>query len=166
VRILVDADSMQRRLRTIIVRAAQRYGLDVVFASNSPVPVPEAACVRSVIADDADEWLVANAESGDLAITHDIPLAARLVRIGVEVITDRGDHLTAENIAERSSERDLAMEMREAGLLFTRGGGFGPREIQSFANALDRELTARRRSSSESTAQKDRGSVDNPDRKG
>ncbi len=161
-RILVDADSMQRRLRTIIVRAAERYGLEVVFASNSPVPVPEVPCVRSVIADDADEWLVANAETGDLAITHDIPLAARLVRIGVEVITDRGDHLNEENIAERSSERDLAMEMREAGLLFTRGGGFGAREIQAFANALDRELTARRGASS----QKRGDSVDKPDRKG
>ena len=157
---------MQRRLRTIIVRAAQRYELDVIFAANSPIPVPEETCVHSVIADDADDWLVENSVAGDLAITHDIPLAARLVRIGVEVITDRGDHLDAENIAERSSERDLAMEMREAGLLFTRGGGFGPREIQAFANALDRELTARRRASAQSTPQKRSGSVDKPDRKG
>ena len=140
---LVDCDSLQERLRRIIVRAAGRHGIEAIFVANRAVRVPDAPQVTAVVADDADEWIVGEARSGDLAITRDIPLAARLVPLGVEVITDRGEHYTSENIRARLSERDLAAGWREAGLLQQRGRAYGARETQAFANLLDRQLEGR-----------------------
>jgi uncharacterized protein len=144
VRILVDADSLSPRLREMIVRAAGRFGIEAVFAANSPIPLPKDPAVRLVVVDDADEWLVREAQAGDLAISRDVPLAARLVPLGVDVITDRGEHYTRENIGTRLSDRDLATGLREAGLLQSRGRPHRPRDTQAFANLLDRELTRRR----------------------
>ena len=144
VRMLVDSDSMSAQLRAIVERAAERHDVKAFFVANRSIPVRSGSNSRNVVADDADEWIVGEAVSGDLAITRDIPLAARLVALGVDVVTDRGEHLTSENIANRSSERDLAMGMREAGVLRDRGRAYRQRDVQAFANALDRVLTSRR----------------------
>lgn len=142
-RILVDADSLKERLREIIAAAARRHGIEAVFVANRPIRVPRTAGVTAIVVEDADDWIVASARAGDLGVTRDVPLAARLVPLGVEVITDRGEHYTSENIAARLSERDLATGFREAGILRQRGRPYGAREITAFANLLDRELTAR-----------------------
>ncbi len=143
-RILVDSDSLSPRLREIVVRAAGRHGIEAVFAANRPIPLPDDPAARLVVVDDADEWLVREARAGDLAISRDVPLAARLVPLGVEVITDRGEHYTTENIGTRLSDRDLSTGLREAGLLQPSGRPHRPRDTQAFANLLDRRLTARR----------------------
>ncbi|NCC63989.1 MAG: hypothetical protein EOM15_04975, partial [Spirochaetia bacterium] len=41
-------------------------------------------------ADSADDWIVEHAQLPALAITHDIPLASRLVERGLVVLDDRG----------------------------------------------------------------------------
>jgi hypothetical protein len=90
---------------------------------------------------EADEELVLRVEPGDLAITHDIPLAARLVEKGAVVLDDRGNLFTAENIRERLSIRDLMEYFRLAGIQTDGMISPGEREIRAFAGALDRELT-------------------------
>ncbi|TVQ28058.1 MAG: DUF188 domain-containing protein [Spirochaetaceae bacterium] len=141
-RILVDADSMNVRIREIIAKAATRVGIDAHFVSNSPVPLPRGN-VSAAIVPDADDELVRVATADDIAVTRDVPLAARLVDIGAVVLNDRGDRWTAENVRERLSYRDFAKELRDSGIMSERSRSFGPREIQGFANALDRELARR-----------------------
>jgi uncharacterized protein YaiI (UPF0178 family) len=143
VTLLIDADSINVRLREIIVTAAERRGFPVVFAANRPIPYPETSAARMDVVPDADDRLVEICEDGDLAVTRDVPLAARLIEKGAVVLNDRGDRWDSGNIAERLSERDAAAEMREAGILPQRGRQFGKREIFGFSNALDRELTRR-----------------------
>ncbi|MFP4114948.1 MAG: YaiI/YqxD family protein [Spirochaetota bacterium] len=146
-RLIVDADSMKPRVREIVARAAERHGIEAVFVANRRLPIGDMPGARMVVADDADEWIVCEANVDDLAITRDVPLAARLVPRGVDVITDRGEHYTSENVRTRLSERQAAMSLRRAGVIAPRGAGYGPKEIQAFANLLDRELTARARRS-------------------
>ena len=160
-RLIVDADSMKPRIREIIARAAGRYGLEAVFVANRSIPLPGEGSTAMVVAEDADEWIVgavtresepARSASGaprgsDLVITRDVPLAARVVDRGAEVITDHGEHLTAENVGERLSDRSFAMELRSRGEISGSGRGHGAREITAFANELDRTLAARMRGS-------------------
>lgn len=159
-RLIVDADSMKPRVREIIARAAARYGLEALFVANRELPLPQEGRAKMVVARDADAW-IAGAVAGDgaaegrgeavapatadLVITRDIPLAARVVASGAEVITDHGEHLTTENMGKRRSDREFAMAMRARGDLPASGKGHGRREIQSFANELDRTLAARMR---------------------
>ncbi len=142
-RILVDADSMPVRVREIIVRHAVRRKIEALFVSNHPIPVPEASGIGTEIVDDADERIAELAGVTDLVVTHDIPLAARVVERGAVVITERGERYSQENVRTRLSSRNFAMDMREAGLLEQRGHPFGKKDIQAFANALDRELANR-----------------------
>lgn len=154
-RILVDADSMTPRVRSIIANAACRSGVDAIFVANRILPLGQAdERVSMVVADDTDEWLASHADPDDLAITRDVPLAARIVERGALVLSDRGERFTKENIGRRLSERAFAMSLRVAGEL-----GASRREetsraaadrataraVASFANELDRELTRRSR---------------------
>jgi uncharacterized protein YaiI (UPF0178 family) len=93
----------------------------------------------------ADNRLVSLAEKGDLAVTRDIPLAARLLEAGAAVLDDRGRTYTAENIREKLSLRDFTVGLAENGMDFERTAGYGKRELKTFADALDRLLTGLRR---------------------
>ena len=86
-------------------------------------------------------YIAENAESGDVAVTADIPLAALLVPKGVAVIDPRGEVYTAESIGERLSVRDFMDGLRSTGVDTGGHAPFGSRETQAFANALDRALT-------------------------
>ena len=143
-KILVDADSCPASVRDIIARAAERVGVEAVFAANRKIPLSLHRLIRMHIVEKgegkADEYLIDCSEQGDLAVTRDIPLAAALIEKGVIVINDRGDHFTGDNIRERLSVRNLMKDFRESGIMHEGANTYGRREIQKFAAAFDREL--------------------------
>lgn len=143
--IWVDADSCPTRIREIICSAASRRKVGAIFVANRTIPIPRAEQVSAVVVSDgdqsADAYLVEHAQSGDLAVTRDIPLAAQLVASGVTVLNDRGDVFTEANVRERLSIRDHMYELRTSGIMVAEQSRFGPREIFRFSNAFDRELT-------------------------
>ncbi|MFA6820577.1 MAG: DUF188 domain-containing protein [Sphaerochaetaceae bacterium] len=148
-KLLVDADSCPRRLRTIILKAIKNRQIEALFVADRPLSDVEEASRESSVEmvvvppgdDSADNYLVGRAEEGFLAITRDIPLANRLAQKGVVVLDDRGGVYTAENIGERLSLRNLMSDFREQGLFVEQTKPLSNREIKLFANALDRELT-------------------------
>ena len=95
--------------------------------------------------DVADRHIAEHAEAGDLAVTADIPLAARLVEKAVAVIDPRGDEYSAENVGDRLAARDLLHGLRDAGLPIGGPQTYGARDRQAFAASLDRVLTRARR---------------------
>ncbi len=77
----IDADAAPREAKEVVFKAARRLQLDTVLVANGPLQVPRnAATVTTVqVADGAnvaDRYIVAQANSGDIAVTADIPLAA------------------------------------------------------------------------------------------
>ncbi len=148
-KLLVDADSCPRRLRTIILKAVKNRQIEALFVADRPLSdVEEAksdAPVEMVVVpagdESADNYLVEQAKEGFLAITRDIPLANRLTQKGVVVLDDRGGVFTDDNIGERLSLRNLMTDFREQGLFIEQTKPLSHKEIQLFANALDRELT-------------------------
>ena len=118
-KILVDADSCPRPARELILKTAVRRRIKTIFAANRPIPgiggpdgsLGDLALMELCPAGEgaADDRIVELAESGDLVITRDIPLASRLVETGapILVIDDRGQIYTRENIRERLSLRDF-----------------------------------------------------------
>lgn len=141
----VDADAAPRDVKDIVLRAAERLGVPVVLVANSrlmlPVGHPTATAVRVDGGPDvADRYIAERAVSGDVAITADIPLAALLVAKRVVTIDPRGTEYTLENIGERLTVRDFMEGLRGAGVETGGPKGYGPREKQAFAGALDRAL--------------------------
>jgi uncharacterized protein YaiI (UPF0178 family) len=74
-------------------------------------------------------------------LTRDLPLTERLVEAGIAVLNDRGRVFTRENIRERRSIRDFVVGLAENGLGTERTASYGKKELNTFANSLDRELS-------------------------
>lgn len=144
-KIWVDADACPGPVRDILLRAVQRVKVPIVFVANKPLALPRLAYVSTVQVgaglDVADRHIATFAETGDLAVTQDIPLAALLVPKGVVVMDPRGELFTPETIDERLSMRNFMQELRDSGVNTGGPGGFSPQDRQQFAATLDRELT-------------------------
>jgi uncharacterized protein YaiI (UPF0178 family) len=91
--------------------------------------------------DVADTYIVEASALGDICVTADIPLAARLVDKGVIAIDPRGDLYSADGIGERLSIRDFMADLRGAGVQTGGPPAFSLQAKQRFASTLDRELT-------------------------
>lgn len=147
----VDADSCPKQVRDLVLRTGYRRRMPVHFVANRPIPGPSEYQYEMTIADAtpdaADDYIVEHVLEGDLVISRDIPLAKRLVDRGVTVLNDRGTVYTERNIGERLATRNLMLELYNSGFTPEKTGTFGKKEMQEFANALDREITRITRSS-------------------
>ena len=146
-KIWVDADAAPRDVKEIVYRAAQRLQIPAVLVANRRLALPMNNPFVSAVwvqggPDVADRHIADHANSGDIAVSADIPLAAILVEKGVLVIDPRGDVFTAENVRERLSVRDFMDSVRGSGVETGGAASFGPREKQAFAGSLDRALAA------------------------
>jgi uncharacterized protein YaiI (UPF0178 family) len=92
--------------------------------------------------DAADAHIAESAVPGDIVVTADIPLAAKVVAKGAVAIDPRGDIFSEENIGERLALRDLLQGLRAGGMVTGGPAPFSNSDRQSFANAFDRLLTA------------------------
>jgi uncharacterized protein YaiI (UPF0178 family) len=144
-KLLIDADSCPVPARELLLRTAARRKIRAVFAANRRIPGTGGDYAEMLVCPpgdgSADNCLVSLAEKGDLAVTRDIPLAARLLEAGTAVLDDRGRTYTAENIREKLSLRDFTVGLAENGLDFERTAGYGKRELKTFADSLDKLLT-------------------------
>ncbi len=142
--IWVDSDSCPVKIREIVIRAANRVGINAVFVANREIPGVESNNSSLIVVEKgegvADAYIVARASEGDLAITRDIPLAADLVAKGVLVLDDRGSVMDSSNIRERLSMRNAMTELRSYGIVSETTKPMSQRDIQQFAAAFDKQL--------------------------
>lgn len=145
--IWVDADACPTVIKEILFRAAERAQVQITLVANQWLRTPPSRHVRALQVqggyDVADDAIVERARPGDLVVTQDIPLAARVLERGAEAVNPRGDRYTAGNIAECLSMRNFMDELRGAGVQTGGPAVFHARDRQAFANQLDRWLAAR-----------------------
>lgn len=141
-RILVDADALPGDIKTILFRAARRESIPLVMVANCYIKVPSSDLFTSIAvaagADVADDKIVEILEPGDLVITADIPLADRVVTKGCCAIDPRGQLLDGETIKERLATRDFLDQLRSSGVDTGGPSSFSKKDVQKFANQLDR----------------------------
>lgn len=140
--IYVDADACP--VKEEAMRVAERHGLVVTFVSNGGLRPSRGPMIRNIVvskgADAADDWIVENARPGDVAVTADIPLAARLVAKGVHVLGPTGRPFTPETIGMAVAMRDLKQHLRETGESKGYNASFSPRDRSAFLSALDQAV--------------------------
>lgn len=88
--------------------------------------------------DEADQYIVDHLQSGELVITADIPLAAKVVEKEAFALNPRGELYTEENIGEILSMRDFMKELRDGGAITGGPSSFSPKDVEYFANALNK----------------------------
>jgi hypothetical protein len=141
--IWVDADACP--VRAEVERVAIRHRAPVAMVSNGGIRPSANPLVRMVYvaqgADQADQHIADSVAPGDVVVTSDMPLAARVVAAGARVIRPDGSLLSERNVGEALAMRDLMADLRAADPFRQCGGrGFGPADRSRFLDALDRLL--------------------------
>lgn len=143
-KIWIDADACPGPVKEIVYRASERRQIPVHLVANQVQRLPRSAIISQTqvpkTPDAADHFIIQEAETTDLVITADVPLAAELVAKKVHVINPRGEAYTEANVRERLNVRDMMDELRGAGLVTGGPSSYNDKDKQSFANSLDRWL--------------------------
>jgi uncharacterized protein len=146
-KVWVDADAVPNQIKDLIIRAVHRRAVETVFVANKQIMLADSPYLTSVQvchgSDVADEYIAEKAQSGDIVVTQDIPLAAKLVPKGVVVISPRGDLFTEDNINESLAGRDLMQSLRDTGTISGGPRPFDEKHKRAFANHFDAALHRR-----------------------
>lgn len=142
--IWVDADACPVVIKDILLRAAERTGITLYFVANQAIRVPNSANIQALQVqpgfDVADNEIVKRAQSNDLVITSDIPLAAEVLQKGAHALNTRGEMFSQDTIRGRLNLRDFMDTLRSSGIQSGGPSPLGAKEKQAFANSLDRYL--------------------------
>lgn len=147
--IWVDADACPAVIRDILIRAARRTRVALVFVTNSYLPLPADDNIRLQQVgsgyDVADNEIVRQAEPGDLVVTSDLPLANDVLEKGARVVSHRGDAMTLNTIKARLNMRDFMETMRASGVHTGGPPALSAADRKAFAQVLDSYLHSTRR---------------------
>ncbi len=137
--IYIDADACPVKPETY--RVAGRYAVPVVVVANTPMAIQDHPLVSLMTVAGfgaADDWIAEQCKPGDLCVTADIPLAARVVAAGGIAIDPKGRVLDENTVGEAVAVRDLMTDLREAGVASGGPSGMTPKDRSRLLAELDR----------------------------
>ena len=142
--IWVDADACPKAVKEILFRVAERTRITTTLVANQFLQTPPSRYIKLLQVnsgfDVADNAILQRLKVGNLVITGDIPLAYEVVGKGGHAISPRGERYTQDNIKERLNMRDFMDTLRGSGIDTGGPSALNSRDIQTFANQLDKFL--------------------------
>jgi len=148
-KIWVDADACPVVIKNILFRAAERTGVQLTFVANHPIFVPRSHCIKMVQVasgfDVADKEIIERLGTGDLVITSDIPLAAKVLEKGGDALNPRGELYSSDTIRERLNMRDFKDSLRAGGVDTGGPPALNQKNRNAFAGHLNRLLSKHKR---------------------
>ena len=139
VAIFVDGDACP--VKAEVEQVAARHGLHVTIVSNGGLRPSANPLLRHVMVSEgpgaADDWIADHVGGGDIAITADIPLAARCIEKGARVLGPDGKPFTTDNVGMALGMRELNRHLREVTGGQTHHAGFSRQDRSRFLNELE-----------------------------
>ena len=139
--IYLDADACP--VKDLVYKVAARYRLPLKVVANTSIRIDrlpdldaEAVAVPGT-PDAADDWIAERAVKGDLVLTADIPLAARVMANNVRCLDFRGGEFNPNRIGDALASREVNATLRQMGAITGGPSAYGPKERSKFASALD-----------------------------
>ena len=115
-KIYVDADACP--VKDEVTKVAVRNKISTYMVCNGGIRPFKNLLIKLVIvsdgADEADKWIFNNVLANDIVVTVDIPLAAKCLDKGANVIKHDGHVLTVNNIGNVLATRDLMSDLRSS----------------------------------------------------
>lgn len=146
-KIWVDADACPKVIKEILFRVAERKQIMVTLVANAYLRIPPSDYIGILQVPDgpdvADDEIAQRCDTGDLVITADIPLAARVVEKGALALDPRGKLYDRDSIKQALSMRNFMDELRGSGVETGGPDSFSQHDRQMFANQLDKLLQTR-----------------------
>jgi uncharacterized protein YaiI (UPF0178 family) len=148
-KIWVDADACPQIIKNILYRAAIRTQTPLILVSNQWLQIPPSPYIKKIKVasgfDVADKEIFNQMSCEDLVITADVVLADAVVLKGGIAINPRGTIYTQDNINERLVFRNLSEQLRDSGIMTRGPSKLSQKEVQAFANGLDKLLSTRKK---------------------
>ncbi len=145
--IYIDADACPVKEETY--KVAIRYGLHSFVVSNSFMQIPTSPLIsRKIVsagADAADDWIVEQIIAGDVVISSDIPLAARVLAKEAHAISPYGRAFTEESIGLALAQRALMEHIRSTGETTDGPPPFSSANRSRFLQTLDQTIVREKR---------------------
>jgi uncharacterized protein YaiI (UPF0178 family) len=115
-KIYVDADACP--VKDEVTKVAIRNKISTYMVCNGGIRPFKNLLIKLIIvsegADEADKWIFNNVLANDIVVTADIPLAAKCLDKGANVIKHDGQVLTVNNIGNILATRDLMSDLRSS----------------------------------------------------
>jgi uncharacterized protein YaiI (UPF0178 family) len=147
VKIYIDADACPVKEETY--KVALRYALQTFVVSNSFMQIPISPLITRIVvnagADVADDWIAEHVVPGDVAVTNDIPLAARVLARKAHAISPYGRAFTGDTIGMALAQRALMEHIRSTGEATGGPPPFAPANRSRFLQVLDQTIGRERR---------------------
>jgi uncharacterized protein len=144
--VYIDADACP--VKDEVYKVAGRYAMRVVVVANATMRVPTNPLVELVVRPGfgaADDYIAEVIGPGDIAVTADIPLAARCLVKGGRVLDPRGRTITDNEIGHMLGMRDLMDELRQGGTVTGGPPPMAAKDRSRFLAKLDEQINAVRR---------------------
>lgn len=140
----VDADGCA--VKDEVYRVAARYRWPVVLVANHPVHTPASPLISTVVvaqgADVADDYIAERAGPGDIVVTSDLPLAARVLDREARALGPKGREFTVESIGDFLASRALSQQLREMGVMTGGPAPMARNHRSQFLGKLDELINA------------------------
>ncbi len=139
--IYLDADACP--VKDVVYKVAARYAMPLKVVANGRMRIQQMAGLDAEMVtvpdapDAADDWIAERATRGDLVLTADIPLAAKVVDAGVRCLDFRGQEFTPSRVVDALASRDLNAYLRSIGESTGGPKPFTPKDRSKFASTLD-----------------------------
>lgn len=128
---------------------ARRHTLRVVLVANMWMRIPDDPEFSLHVVgdgfDEADDWIVEQAQPRDIVVTTDIPLAARCLEKGALALGPKGGEFTQDSIGGALANREFLSQMREHGLASGGPAPFSARDRSRFLDRLETLIQRARR---------------------
>ena len=92
--------------------------------------------------DAADDWIAEHVKEDDIAVSADIPLAARCLEKGARVLDPKGRVFTEESIGGALANRELTAYLRDMGNITGGPSPFAKRDRSRFLQQIDNLVQA------------------------
>jgi uncharacterized protein len=144
IKIYVDADGCP--VKEEVYRVALRYNLKVYVVCNSRIRIPAERLFELVLVkeetDAADDWIVEHIRENDIAVTTDIPLAARCLEKGARILDPKGRVFTDDSIVGALANREFTAYLRDMGNITGGPSPFAKRDRSQLLQKLDNLIQA------------------------
>ena len=144
IRLFIDADACP--VKNEVFRVARRYRLKVYLVSNAPMRIPPDELIELIIVpegfDAADDWIAKHITDTDIAVTADIPLAARCLKKGARVLDPKGRVFSEDSIGDALANREFTAFLRDMGTITGGPPPFEPKDRSRFLQRLDENIHA------------------------
>lgn len=142
--IWIDGDACPKVIKDIIFKAVHRTKINCILVANQLMNLPPSPLIKRLVVergfDAADKAIEDGVSAGDIVITSDLPLAEGCLNKQSHVISPRGELFSTNTIRQKLAMRDFNEVMRGSGIHADGPKPFSPKDIQQFANQLDRLL--------------------------